>query len=72
MLNKDVEYIKIDKALTRLEQGKYATHSVDWCIDRIDWAWKWRKITKKQMEELAERAYALLNAELCRIYGGKK
>lgn len=72
MLNKDVEYIKIDKALTRLEQGKYATYSVDWCIGRIDWAWKWRKITKEQMEELAERACALLDAELCRICGGKK
>lgn len=71
MPNKDVEYIKIDSALTRLEQGKYAIHSVDWYIGHIDWAWKWRKITKEQMEELAERACALLDAELCRIDGGK-
>lgn len=56
-------YTDIDKALTRLEQDKYAIHSIEWCISHIDWAWKWRKITKEQMEELAERCCALLDAE---------
>lgn len=65
-------YTDIDKALTRLEQDKYAIHSVDWCINRIDWAWKWRKITKEQMEELAGRCCALLDAELRQICRGKK
>lgn len=57
-------YADIDKALTRLEQGKYAIHSIDWCISRIDWAWKWRKITKEQMEELSDRCCTLLDTEL--------
>lgn len=48
-------YSEIDKALSRLEQFKYPLHSIDWCADRIDWCWKWRKITREQMESLAER-----------------
>ena len=48
-------YSEIDKALSRLEQFKYPLHSIDWCANRIDWCWKWRKITREQMESLAER-----------------
>ena len=29
---------------------------MDWIANRIDWAWKWRKITKEQMIEFAARA----------------
>lgn len=48
-------YSEIDKALSRLEQSKYPLHSIDWCANRIDWCWKWKKITREQMESLAER-----------------
>lgn len=53
-------YSEIDKSLTAHERGKYAQHSLDWCADRVDWCWKWRKITREQMEELADR--------VCRCY----
>ena len=50
-------YLEIDKALKSYEGYKpYHFHSMDWIINRIDWCWKWRKITKEQMEELADRA----------------
>lgn len=55
------EYDKIDKALTRLERGGCAPFNIDWCADRIDWAWKWRRITQKEMEELADRVCILLD-----------
>ena len=60
-------YAEIDKHLTRLEQGKYAMHDIDWCIKRVDWAWKWRKITKEQMDELAGRCCVLLDAQLAAL-----
>ena len=50
-------YLEIDKALKSYEEYKPChLHSMDWIINRIDWCWKWRKITKEQMEELADRA----------------
>ena len=55
------EYIKINKVLTRLEAGQYAVANIHWCTDRVDWAWRWRKITKDEMEELASRCIALLD-----------
>ena len=65
-------YAEINTHLTRLEQGKYAMHTIDWCIGRIDWAWKWRKITKEQMDELAGRCCALLDAQLAALPKEKK
>lgn len=54
-------YDEIDKALVRYETGmNYKTHSMDWICDRIDWCYKWKKITEKQMEELAARATEVL------------
>ena len=49
------EYEKINKALSQHENGSYKMYSLDWIANRIDWAWKWRKITEPQMEELADR-----------------
>ena len=53
-------YAEIDKCLSRHEQGKFTTHSMEWCTDRVAWCWKWRKITKEQMNNLADR--------ICNIY----
>ena len=52
-------YSEIDKALSRFEQSKYPLHSIDWCANRIDWCWKWRKITHEQMVSLANRVIAI-------------
>ena len=49
-------YKDIDNALKEYENHKaYKTRRIEWIADRIDWCWKWRKITEKQMEELVDR-----------------
>lgn len=34
--------------------------SISWCCDSIDWLWKWRKITKEEMESLCDRMIAIM------------
>lgn len=49
-------YKEIDKAITSYEEFKqWHDKSIDWICNRIDWCWKFRHITKEQMEELADR-----------------
>ena len=55
-------YKEIDKILKEYEEYKpYHTKSLGWAADRIDWCWKWRKITEKQMHELCNRIIILFN-----------
>ena len=60
-MRKEKDYFKeIDSALKDYEEYKsYKQKGMDWICDRIDWCWKWRKITKEQMESLADRAIAI-------------
>ena len=54
-------YSEIDKALQSYENYKpYHPHKIEWISDRISWCWKWKKITKEQMEELCDRLIAVL------------
>lgn len=49
-------YKEIDNVVREYENHKpYHTRSIDWAADRVNWCWKWRKITKEQMKELADR-----------------
>lgn len=49
-------YEEINTALISYEEFKpYHTKSLEWIADRIDWCWRFRKITKAQMKELADR-----------------
>ena len=57
-------YQKIDKVLKQHENHKYAERSLDSIADYIAWAWKWRKITKEEMENAADRVCALYDAAL--------
>lgn len=55
-------YKEIDQALKSFEDYKpYHIKSIDWICDRIDWCWKFRHITEKQMNELADRAILVMN-----------
>lgn len=59
-MNKNKFYEQIDKAL--LEYETYhprPSKSLEWIADRIDWCWKWRKISEKEMVNLAERTTKL-------------
>ena len=54
-------YKEIDEALKSYETNKsWHEKSIDWICDRIDWCWRFRHITKEQMEELADRACEVL------------
>lgn len=49
-------YAELDKSIKCYEECKpYHILTVDQITDKIDWCWKFRKITKGQMEELADR-----------------
>lgn len=55
-------YKEIDEALKTYEDFKpWHTKDIDWICNRIDWCWKFRHITKVQMEELADRACKILD-----------
>lgn len=54
-------YHELDTALKSYEDFKsYHEKNIDWICHRIDWCWKWRKITKDQMSELSDRAVLIL------------
>lgn len=53
-------YGEIDKAISAYEQGKYADKKMSWIADRIAWCWKFRHISRDQMESLADRMTEIL------------
>ena len=54
-------YEEINTALHSYENLKsWNDKSISWICDRIDWYWKFRHITKAQMEELCDRCCAVL------------
>ena len=54
-------YNEIDEALRSYENYKpYHIRDIEWISNRISWCWKWRKITKEQMEELCDRVIKVL------------
>ena len=57
-------YEKIDRALHDHENHRYATRSLDSIADYINWAWKFRKITPEQKDEVCDRVCALYDAQL--------
>ena len=62
-MKKQKDYYKeINEALLSYEENKlWHTHNTDWICNRIDWCWKFRHITEKQMEELVDRVCCILD-----------
>ncbi len=56
-------YEKIDKALKQHEKHGYYERSLESIADYIDWAYKWRKITEAQKDEVCDRICALFDKE---------
>lgn len=52
-------YEKIDKALKQHEKYGYYERSLESICDYIDWAWKFRKITAKEKDEVCDRIIKL-------------
>ena len=64
MKNKNY-YEEINEVLKSYEDRKsYHTKNMEWVANRIDWAWKWRKITREEMEELTDRAISIFDNNL--------
>lgn len=42
----------------------YPQHTIEWICSRIDWCWKWRKISKEKMEEFANRIIAVMEKDI--------
>ena len=58
-------YSEINKVLTEYEEYKpYHTKNIDWACDKISWCAKWKKLSKEQINELADRATAILDKNL--------
>lgn len=58
-------YEELDNALKSYENFEpYHTKNIDYICNKIDWCWKWKKITKEEMEELADRATAIFEENL--------
>lgn len=58
-------YDQIDKAIKSYEQFM-PCHSMgaDKICDKIDWCWKWRKISQDQMHNLVDRIVYLMDNNL--------
>ena len=61
--NANKRYNLLIDTIERLEHGKY-TGGLDygWCCDSITWLWKWKKITKEEMESLCNRMIAIMES----------
>lgn len=58
-------YKEINDVLVEYESYKpWHTKNIDWVCNRIDWCWKWKKITREQMEELASRVTTIFDENL--------
>ena len=62
-------YEKIDRALKQHENHKYAERSLESIASYLDWAWKWRKITEEQKDELVNRWLVVHGAAWCKEHG---
>jgi hypothetical protein len=61
-------YEKIDRWISQHENYKYSDRSLDSIADYIGWAWKWKKISREEMENAADRVCKLFDAELEKNY----
>jgi len=57
-------YQKIDRILKQHENHKYAERSLESIANYIDWAWKWRKLSEKEKDEVCDRICVLFEEEL--------
>jgi len=54
-------YSEIDNAIKSYEEYKsWHDRKIEWISDRICWCWKFKHITKEQMESLCDRVCNIL------------
>ena len=57
-------YQKIDKALSQHERNGYYERSLSSIADYIDWAYKFRKISEEEKNDVCIRIISLFEKEL--------
>ena len=56
--------LQIENAIQSYENYKpYHQHTIEWICNRIDWCWKWRKISEEKMQEFADRIIKVMESE---------
>ena len=62
--NTNKRYKLLIDTIEKMEQGRY-TGGLDygWCCDSLVWLWKWRKITKEEMESLCNRMITIMESK---------
>ena len=59
-------YEELNRNILQHEEFKpYKEHDVYWICDKIEWCWKWRKISEEQMHELADRICKVME-DMCK------
>lgn len=55
-------YRLLIETIEKYENFKYVPRelSISWCNDSICWLWKWRKISREEMESLCERMVEIM------------
>ena len=61
-------YAEIDKAISRFENGQYPIRKASWITDRIAWCFRFGKISRKQMAQLADRMIAVYKNKTMDFY----
>ena len=66
--HKEMDYAaQINNALREYEDCEdyryYKQHSIDWICNRIDWCWKFRKITEQQMNQFCDRVCEIMELD---------
>lgn len=62
MKTSDKEYRKIKNRIDALRIGSVRfMEDAGWCSDRIVWAYRFKKITEQQKDELCDRMIELFN-----------
>lgn len=56
-------YVQIDNAIKTYEDYKpYHPFSISYITDRIDWCWKFRKISAEEKDDLCDRVINIINS----------
>lgn len=55
---------RVQEILDKMEQGKYTGFPISQITDNIAWLWKWRKITREEMERMTEQVCIILEMKV--------
>ena len=54
-------YKELDDCLSGYETRGHYYRALEWCANKIDWCYKWKKLPIEQIHSLADRVTTLFN-----------